>query len=192
MTRDKRKSYLKEVNLIHIYLYIFFCSFWFFWIDTRCTYYKHSEKFINHLLHQVSFLRDQTKGKDQQQLLNRTRSQTWWYMSYKKSSPLPANVQQAYMEQKLDQKQIPSTPPTAKPKTNLNNSDVTNISNKETYPLQPTHFKEKETSRKDSQMHQSLKNNCRKIFKTTAATVKKETIFLTRSFLITSLNQPSY
>lgn len=57
-------------------------------------------------------------------------------MSYKKGSPLPANVQQAYMEQKLDQKQIPSTPPTAKRKTNLNNSDVTNISNKETHPLQ--------------------------------------------------------
>ena len=31
MTRDKRKSYLKEVNLIHIYIYTFsFVRFGFF------------------------------------------------------------------------------------------------------------------------------------------------------------------
>ena len=79
----------------------------------------HSEVFINHLLDQVSFLREQIKSKDQQinSLFEHAYRRDQIYLL--KGSVLPENVKQTNTEQKSDQEQIPSAilMPTLKKKT---------------------------------------------------------------------------
>ena len=67
-----------------------------------------SDVFINHLLDQVSFLREQIKSKDQQinSLFEHASRRDHIYLS--KGSVLPENVKQTNTEQKSDQEQIPS------------------------------------------------------------------------------------
>ena len=71
-----------------------------------------SEVFINHLLDQVSFLREQIKFKDQQinSLLEHSSRRDATYLS-EKGSLLPENVKQKNIVQKSGQEQISSTIP---------------------------------------------------------------------------------
>ena len=80
----------------------------------------HSDVFINHLLDQVSFLREQIKSKDKQinSLLEHASRRDDIYLS-KKVSMLPENVKQTIIEQKSDQEQIPSTMPITTQKRTL-------------------------------------------------------------------------
>ena len=106
----------------------------------------HSGILINHLLDQVSFLREQIKSKDQQMnfLLQHASRYDDIYLS--KGSVLPENVKQTNIEQKSDQEQIPSTiPMPTTPKKNLKNSDFIKVDNNEIFPIpNGTNLKEKD------------------------------------------------
>ena len=92
----------------------------------------HSDGFINHLLDQVAFLREQIESKYQQinSLLENASRRGDIYLS-KKGSMLPENVKQTNIEEKSDQEQIASTIAMPTPKSNLKNSDVINVDNNE-------------------------------------------------------------
>ena len=96
---------------------------------------NHPEKFINHLLGQVLFLREQIKSKDLQinSLLKHASRRDDISLS-RKSSLLPANVNQTNIEQISDQEQIPNTPPILAPKKN-HNREVIIIGSNETFPI---------------------------------------------------------
>ena len=98
-----------------------------------------SDVFINHLLDQVSFLKEQIKSKDQQinSLFEHASRRDHIYLS--KGAVLPENIKQTNVEQKSDQEQIPSTIPMPTPKKNLNNSVVINVDNNEILPIPKWH-----------------------------------------------------
>ena len=106
----------------------------------------HSDVFINHLLDQVSFLREQIKSKDQQMNFFLEQSSRRDHIYLSKCSVLPENIKQTNIEQKSDQEPIPSTIPMPTPKKNLSNSDVVNVDNNETFPISNgTSSKEKDS-----------------------------------------------
>ena len=106
----------------------------------------HSDVLINHLLDQVSLLREQIKSTDQQMnsLLEHASRCDDIYLS--KGSVLPENVKQINIEQKSDEEQISSTTPMpTTPKKNLKNSDFIKVDNIETFPIpNGTNLKEKD------------------------------------------------